>query len=298
MAEGSVGVEQKGPPSSLRTGSRQVAEPQEVAGRTSFYTPQERRPEVGLDSYDRFFPNQDTMPEVQFGNLIAIPFQGDAVRHGNTVFLDDELAPYPDQWGFLATLGKTSAEKARHVVDQAAAEGRVFGVRLPVADENEDDPWTTPPSRRPRHRDVKGPLPAKLRVVLGNEIYVEKAGLHPALRNKIIRIAAFLNPDFYRKQAMRKSTYDTPRIIGCAEDHTKFIGLPIGCLDDLSQLNGRRDRMKIQPAKLAMVSCTAIAGPALASPRNAAMESMPDTHMRPIRMTRSAVWVYTMVRRQ
>ncbi len=198
----------------------------------------ERRPEVGLDSYDRFFPNQDTMPGGQFGNLIALPFQGGAVQHGNTVLLDDALVPCPDQWGFLASLGKTSAEKARHVVNQAAAEGKVFGVRLPISDENEDDPWTTPPSRRPRQRDVAGPLPATLRVVLGNEIYVEKAGLPPTLRNRIIRIAAFMNPDFYSKQAMRKSTYDTPRIIGCAEDHTKFIGLPMGCSDDLRQLCG------------------------------------------------------------
>jgi superfamily II DNA or RNA helicase len=197
----------------------------------------ERRPEVGLDSYDRFFPNQDTVPEGQFGNLIALPFQGDPARRGNTVFLDDELTTIPDQWGFLASLGKTSVETVHRVVDQAAADGKVFGVRLPIAEESEDDPWTTPPSRRPHRRDVEGPLPATLRVVLGNEIYVSKAELSPALRNRIIRIAAFLNPDFYSKQAMRKSTYDTPRIIGCAEDNAKFIGLPIGCLDDLKHLS-------------------------------------------------------------
>ncbi len=198
----------------------------------------ERRPEVGLDSYDRFFPNQDTMPEGQFGNLIALPFQGSSIGSGNTVFLDDELQAIPDQWAFLSSLGRTSEGVAREIVEQASADGKVFGVRLPVADEHEDDPWTTPPSRRPRQRHVEGSLPVSLRAVLGNEIYVEKAGLPPALRNKIIRIAAFLNPDFYSKQAMRKSTYDTPRIIGCAEDHMKFIGLPIGCLDDLKQLCG------------------------------------------------------------
>ena len=35
----------------------------------------ERRHQIGLDSYDRFFPNQDTMPKGGFGNLIALPLQ-------------------------------------------------------------------------------------------------------------------------------------------------------------------------------------------------------------------------------
>jgi superfamily II DNA or RNA helicase len=205
-------------------------------GATLMTLTMESRPEVGLESYDRFFPNQDTMPDGQFGNLIALPFQGKAVQQGNTVFLDDNLNPYADQWAYLASLGRLSVERIQGIVDEAAMSGRVFGVRLPVVDENEDDPWTTPPSRRLKQRDMAGQLPKQLRVVLGNEIYIEKSELPPALRNRIMRIAAFLNPDFYSKQAMRKSTYDTPRIIGCAEDHTQFIGLPIGCLDDLQQL--------------------------------------------------------------
>jgi hypothetical protein len=35
----------------------------------------ERRPDLGFDSYDRLFPNQDTMPQGGFGNLIALPLQ-------------------------------------------------------------------------------------------------------------------------------------------------------------------------------------------------------------------------------
>jgi len=196
----------------------------------------ERRPEVGFDSYDRFFPNQDTMPEGQFGNLIALPFQGKAVQQGNTVFLDQDLAPHADQWAYLASLRRTSGAHVQAIVDDAAMDGKVYGVRLPVSDESEDDPWTTPPSRRPKLHGPAEQCPEQLRIVLGNEIYVEKSGLPPALRNRIIRVAAFLNPDFYSKQAMRKSTYDTPRIIGCAEDHAKYIGLPIGCFDDLRML--------------------------------------------------------------
>jgi len=74
-----------------------------------------------------------------------------------------------------------------------------------------------------------------LELTLANQIYIEKEVLPPALRNRLIRLAAFQNPEFYKAQAMRLSTYDKPRIIACAEDHPKHIGLPRGCLDDLLQ---------------------------------------------------------------
>jgi hypothetical protein len=64
----------------------------------------EWRPDIGLDSYDRLFPNQDTMPQGGFGNLIALPLQRAARKQDNTVFLDDTLIPWPDQWAFLASV--------------------------------------------------------------------------------------------------------------------------------------------------------------------------------------------------
>jgi len=48
-----------------------------------------------------------------------------------------------------------------------------------------------------------------------------------------LRLAAFQNPELYKAQAMRLSTYDKPRVIACAEDHAHHIGLPRGRLDDV-----------------------------------------------------------------
>lgn len=64
----------------------------------------ERRHQIGFDSYDRLFPNQDTMPKSGFGNLIALPLQREARAQGNTLFLDKILTPYPDQWQLLSNL--------------------------------------------------------------------------------------------------------------------------------------------------------------------------------------------------
>ena len=196
----------------------------------------EQRPEIGLDSYDRMFPNQDTMPKGGFGNLIALPFQGHAVSKGNTVFLDEQLRPYPDQWGYLKSCERMPPHEVSRIVAQAAINGDALGVRRVATEEAEDDPWTLPPSRRHKDVPLTGPLPDKIEAVLANEIYIPKEGLPPALHNRIVRLAAFQNPEFYRNQAMRLPTYATPRIIGCAEEHEKYIGLPTGCLDDLQVL--------------------------------------------------------------
>lgn len=73
-------------------------------------------------------------------------------------------------------------------------------------------------------------------MVLANEIYVAKEALPPALRNRLLRLGSFQNPEFYRAQAMRLPVYDKPRIISCAEDHPSHISLPRGCLEDVQRL--------------------------------------------------------------
>ena len=196
----------------------------------------ERRPDIGLDSYDRFFPNQDTLPQGGFGNLIALPLQKGPRESGNSVFLDARLTPLPDQWEFLSSICRIKSSEVEDRVRLAEAKGQVIAVRLaPESDEVEAAPWTAPPSRRRRDAPIAGPLPKTLELTLGNQIYIAKEGLPPALRNRLIRLAAFQNPEFYRAQAMRLSTYDKPRIIACAEDYPHHVGLPRGCLDDLLQ---------------------------------------------------------------
>jgi superfamily II DNA or RNA helicase/very-short-patch-repair endonuclease len=195
----------------------------------------EGRPDVGLDSYDRLFPNQDTMPHGGFGNLIALPLQKKPREQGNSVFLDDHLEPWPDQWAFLSSVRKISRAQVERIVQEAERRGRILGVRLPPQDDGDEEPWTAPPSRRRKESPIVGELPETLELVLGNQIYVAKDGLHPGLRNRLLRLAAFQNPEFYKTQAMRLSTYDKPRVIACAEDHPHHIGLPRGCLDDVRQ---------------------------------------------------------------
>ncbi|AMY08178.1 UvsW helicase [Luteitalea pratensis] len=196
----------------------------------------ESRPDMGFDSYDRLFPNQDTLPKGGFGNLIALPLQRQPRALGHTVFLTDDLEPVADQWAYLARVRKAPRTRVEAVVQNAERHGRVIGVRLPPEDEDEATPWTAPPSKRRGSTAVAGTLPATLELILANQVYVAKDALPPGLRNHLLRLAAFQNPEFYKAQAMRLSTHDTPRVIACAEDHAQHIALPRGCLDDVRQL--------------------------------------------------------------
>lgn len=195
----------------------------------------EGRPDIGLDSYDRFFPNQDTLPQGGFGNLIALPLQKKARAHGNSVFVDENLKPYEDQWAFLASLRKISRSEVEGIVSKADSKGRVIGVRLLLNDDDQATPWNLSPSRKGLTHLI-GKVPDNLELTIGNQIYISKETLTPSLRNQLIRLAAFQNPEFYKAQAMRFPTYDIPRVIACAEDFPNHIALPRGCLDEISQL--------------------------------------------------------------
>ncbi len=196
----------------------------------------ERRPEIGFASYDRFFPSQDTMPIGGFGNLIALPLQRRAREHGNSVFVDKEFRPYDDQWAFLSSLPRLSLDAISQIVVDAEMRGRVLGVRMPVEDEHADEPWRMSPSRRREPGPIDAPLPGKVGVVIADQIYIDRTGLPPAMTTRLIRLAAFQNPEFYRAQAMRLPTFGKPRIISCAELHPRHVGLPRGCLDEILEL--------------------------------------------------------------
>ena len=196
----------------------------------------ERRPEIGFASYDRFFPNQDTLPKGGFGNLIALPLQKAPREQGNSVFVDHTLTPWPDQWAFLSSQRRMPASLVESIVQEATAQGRITGVRnAHPDDEDSPEPWKLTPSRI-RPATLTGPMPEVIPLVLADALYLPKTDLPPSLHNALLRLAAFQNPEFYKAQAMRLPTFDKPRIISCAEDHPEHIALPRGCLEDTLDL--------------------------------------------------------------
>jgi len=197
----------------------------------------DRRHQLGMESYDRFFPNQDTMPKGGFGNLIALPLQWIPRQDGNSLFLDPDFQPYPDQWSFLAGIQRMAPDSVDDLVREAMRTGGVLGVRISLADDrDEEEPWTLPRSQRRLTKPIEGPLPEQVEIVLSNLLYIEKKLLPPAMLNRLLRLAAFQNPEFYKAQAMRLSTYGKPRIISCGPDFAQHVALPRGCLTEATAL--------------------------------------------------------------
>jgi superfamily II DNA or RNA helicase len=192
------------------------------------YTMQNRH-EITFKSYDRFFPNQDTMPKGGLGNLIALPLQKEARKAKNSEFIDENFEPYPDQWAFLSTIQRLSEDD---VLMFTLKLGQVneLGV-LKIDEEEGQKPWEVT-----KVKLLKTDFPREIEIVKANMLFIPKAGISQRALNQLKRLAAFKNPEFYKNQAMRMPTYGKPRIICCADDTTDYLCLPRGCEQDLSSV--------------------------------------------------------------
>ncbi|HDZ73576.1 MAG TPA: DEAD/DEAH box helicase [Aurantimonas coralicida] len=110
--------------------------------------------------------------------------------------------------------------------------GRVLGVRMPVDDEQANEPWKMSPSRHSTPRRLDVPIPQTIKVTVADQIYLDRSELPSAMIAQLVRLAAFQNPEFYRAQAMRLPTFGKPRIVSCAELHPRHVALPRGCFDE------------------------------------------------------------------
>ena len=138
--------------------------------------------------------------------------------------------------GVSVVVAEAIADTVLGMVDEAERSGRVLGVRMPVDDEHADEPWRMSPSRRSEPRRIEAAIPKSIRIVVADQVYIDRTELPPALMTQFIRLAAFQNPEFYRAQAMRLPTFGKPRIISCAELHPRHVALPRGCLDEAIEL--------------------------------------------------------------
>ena len=181
-----------------------------------------RNGQMSFNSYDRFFPNQDYLPEGGFGNLVALPLQGQARRKENSVFVDNDFLVYKDQWAFLYNLKKIQES----TIDQL--------LRLHSQEElgklsmsSESKPWVTPLPQNITQEDFH----AKVEIIKADKLYIPLKAVSAKVLNHLKRIAAFKNPEFYSKQALRLSTYAIPRIISCFDITDEYLAMPRGCED-------------------------------------------------------------------
>ena len=192
----------------------------------------DRRHHIGFDSYDRFFPSQDTMPSGGFGNLIALPLQRIPRRAGNSVFVDDDLTPYRDQWEFLSRVRLLSAEDVAAVLrDNTPAPRR-------KSDQADADIVDAEASIDMADEKIRGTYQGAISFRFSRHLEIGIRGLPSSLISAFKRAGTFANPKFFELQRMRFSTWNTPRYICCAElsDDGEVMIVPRGLLSRCMQL--------------------------------------------------------------
>ena len=181
-----------------------------------------------LDSYDRLFPNQDTMPKGGFGNLIALPFQGNSSKNGNTVFVDKYFEPQKDQLEILANIKRLKSDDVYKFVDKFKEDD----FKEPEIEEIADDDI-------PKKDNIKDILfTNNVECIFDNQIYIKKLKLLPNEISYLKRLASFTNPKFYELQKLRMPIFykTTPRIISCFDEDDRFLILPRGCMEKIKEI--------------------------------------------------------------
>ena len=183
---------------------------------------------LNLNSYDRILPNQDTMPKGGFGNLIALPFQGNSSKGGNTVFVDKYFEPQKDQLEILANIKRLKSDDVYKFVDKFKEDD----FKEPEIEEIADDDI-------PKKDNIKDIVfTNNVECIFDNQIYIKKLKLLPNEISYLKRLASFTNPKFYELQKLRMPIFykTTPRIISCFDEDDRFLILPRGCMEKIKEI--------------------------------------------------------------
>jgi len=196
-----------------------------------------------MRSYDRFFPNQDFLPKGGFGNLVALPLQGLAKHNGNSLFVDEDFAPYKQQWTFLASVRKLSVADISVILTQHDS-------RLELSFSSGTKPWETPKPDRISFEDFDGPV----KLVRANGIYVSLKSVSGKVIRHLKGLASFRNPKYYELLNARKPLYKTPSLVCCYEMNDDYLLLPRGCEDTVigliqSNLSAFEEEDKTNPGR-------------------------------------------------
>ncbi len=185
----------------------------------------EIRDNLKIDSFDRMFPNQDYMPKGGYGNLIALPFQTEPSRYGNTIFLDRNFIPINNQWEYLSTLKK---------LEEIEILGKIKELSNATIDISHDDYNIKVDITNKSKNNFK--FPKTINVTLADMVYIDKANLSASVKTSFRRLATFANPEFYKRQRLRLSVYNVPMVIDCSKEDEKYLKIPRGTYEYLTSL--------------------------------------------------------------
>ena len=180
---------------------------------------------ISISSFDRMFPNQDTLPKGGYGNLIALPFQNEPSKYGNTLFIDRNFILIKNQMQYLSSIHKLTEIEVFEKIKQLSNE--TIDISHEIIDMQNE-------VKLKSKNNID--YPKSIKVILKDMVYIDKANLDGVVKNSFRRLATFANPEFYKKQKLRMSVYNVPMVIDCSKEDEKYLKLPRGTYNYLESL--------------------------------------------------------------
>lgn len=180
---------------------------------------------ISISSFDRMFPNQDILPKGGYGNLIALPFQNEPSKYGNTLFIDRNFILIKNQMQYLSSIHKLTEIEVFEKIKQLSNE--TIDISHEIIDMQNE-------VKLKSKNNID--YPKSIKVILKDMVYIDKANLDGVVKNSFRRLATFANPEFYKKQKLRMSVYNVPMVIDCSKEDGKYLKLPRGTYDYLESL--------------------------------------------------------------
>lgn len=196
----------------------------------------QKRHSISFESFDRMFPNQDEIPKGGYGNLIALPLQGKAVKEGHSVFVDEDFKPFDDQWRFLSSIKKIDEKSIRSAIREIENQLLDFVEKDESEFEISGGINLKEDFNKLNHKNAfltKNDFPSKVKITLSNYIEIEKTGISERALGILRRTAVFLNPEYYKNLRMHLPLYNIPRFIDCSKEIEKYLLLPRGNLQTI-----------------------------------------------------------------
>ncbi len=180
---------------------------------------------ISVSSFDRMFPNQDTLPKGGYGNLIALPFQNEPSKYGNTLFVDRNFIKINNQIQYLNSIHKLTEKEIFEKIEKLSSE--TIDIGHEIVDMKKEVVTK-------RSNNIE--YPKSINVILNDMVYIDKANLSGVVKNSFRRLATFANPEFYKKQRLRMSVYNVPMVIDCSKEDDRYLKLPRGTYEYLENL--------------------------------------------------------------
>ncbi len=162
-------------------------------------------------SFDRLFPNQDSISSGGFGNLIALPLQGKVAINGDSLFIDpDTQQAYRNQWDYLKNIKRHTAEELDSAYTFLSSRGGDI-----------------------TNTNHVGNKSGVLSVLVSNHVSLSRSKLTPKLIEFLKERLNFLNTEYLTKKRLGKSVYQVQKYFKLIEESDTDIFLPRGFLDQL-----------------------------------------------------------------